>query len=228
MRVHSLIAAVTFSLAAPSLLAGQSIPSPYRFIDTRKEVAAFGGWISPGIGQFGYGPGPGPMFGTRLGFDFGGPISAEAVFAAIPTTRDIVDPRRLAGSRVIGETTANLVTADARLQLSLTGQRTWNGLNPFLIAGAGLAWDLGRTSPLEADLLEADRFDFGTAFVAQTGGGLRWFATETVTVRGDGLLHLWRLKAPDGFREPERGFGNVGEGEWINAGSFTLSVGYRF
>ena len=228
MRVHRLITAALVVLAAPSFLSAQTIPSPYRFIETRREVGAVGGWISPGTGRFGYGPGPGPVTGVRAGLDFGGPISIEAVLGGIPTTRAIVDPRRVEGNRVIGETDATLLTLDGRLKLSLTGARTWHGLNPFVAAGAGMAWDLAKGSLLEQDLPATDRFDFGTAFVAQLGGGLRWFVTERVVVRGDGLLHLWRLKAPDGFRDPERGFGSTGEAEWINAGAFTFGVGYRF
>jgi opacity protein-like surface antigen len=228
MRVHRLITAAMVVLAAPSLLSAQTIPSPYRFIETRKELGAFGGWISPGTGRFGYGPGPGPVTGVRAGLDFDGPFSIEAVVGGIPTTRAIVDPRRVEGDREIGETEVTLITADARLKLGLTGARTWHGLNPFVTAGAGLAWDLGQSSPLEQDLPATDRFDFGTAFVAQVGGGVRWFVTEAVVVRGDGLLHLWRLKAPAGFRDPERGFGDIGEAEWINAGSFTFGIGYRF
>ena len=228
MRVQSLIAASIISLAAPSLLDGQAISSPYRFIDTRRELGAFGGWISPGTGRFGYGPGPGPLMGARVGYDFGGPFSLEVAVGVIPTTRDIVDPRRLEGDRVIGETTASIVAADLRAKFSLTGPRTWHGLSPYLAAGAGMASDLAGASLLEQDLLETDRFDFGSAFSTQLGGGLRWFVNETFVVRGEGLLHLWRLKAPDGFRDPERGFGDVGEAEWINAGSFTVSAGYRF
>jgi hypothetical protein len=231
MRVHRLITAAMVVLAAPSFLSAQTIPSPYRFIETRKELGAFGGWISPGTGRFGYGPGPGPVTGVRAGLDFGGPLSIEAVVAGIPTTRAIVDPRnRTKGNFVMGETDATLITADARVKLGLTGARTWHGLNPFVTAGAGMAWDLAQGSLLEEDLPETARFEFGTAFVAQVGGGVRWFVTEAVVVRGDGLLHLWRLKTPDGFRDPEAhpDFENVGETEWINAGAFTFGIGYRF
>jgi hypothetical protein len=228
MRVTSLVAAALIGLTAPSPLSGQTIPSPYRFIETRKEVSGFGGWISPGTGRFGYGPGPGPIMGGRASLGLGGgPVSLEVGVAGVPTTRDIVNPKRPVDP-VIGETDATLLTAEGRLALSLTGPRTWHGLNPFILAGAGLAWDLAQPSLLEVDLPEEDRFEFGTAFLAQVGGGLRWFVNETIVVRGDGLMYLWRLEAPDGFRDPEFGFGDVGEAEWINAGSFTFGVGYRF
>ena len=228
MCAHSLVAVAIVALAVPRLGSAQAIPSPYRFIETRQEVSTFAGWISPGTGRFGYGPGSGALAGVRYGLDFGGPLSLEGSGGALVSTRDVVDPRRAEGNRVIGETDAVLAILDARLKLSLTGGRTRNGFQPFLMVGAGLAWDSSAGSTLEQDLPAADRFDFGTTFVGQLGAGLRWFLTDRVTVRGDGLLYIWSLEAPDGFRDPERGFATVGASEWVDAVSFAFALGYRF
>ena len=223
-----LIAAAIAAFIAPQVLAGQTIPSAYRFIETRQEAGPFAGWIAPGTGQFGYGPGPGPISGARYEIGFGGPVALEGAIGVIDSTRDIVDPRRAEGDRVIGETPAMMATGDLRLKLSITGPRTWHGLNPFVLVGAGIAWDLAEAGELEKDLEETDRFDFGTSFVAELGGGLRWFITERIVLRAESLFYLWRLEAPVGFRDPERGFENVGQSEWANATSITLGIGYRF
>ena len=223
-----LIVAAIAIFVSPQILPAQTIPSAYRFIETRQEAGPFAGWIASGTGQFGYGPGPGPISGARYELGFGGPVSLEGVVGVIDSARNIVDPRRVEGNRVIGETPVTMATADLRLKLSVTGPRTWHRLNPFVLVGAGLAWDFAEDSELEEDLEETDRFDFGTSFVAVIGGGLRWFATERVILRTDGLFYLWRLEAPAGFRDPDRGFENVGQSEWANARSVTLGVGYRF
>ena len=228
MRAQTLFHAAVLLCLSPASLAAQTIPSPYRFWESRQEAGPFGGWIAPGTGRFGYGPSPGPLVGARYGIDFPGPLSLEAVVNWIPTTRDIVDPRRAEGKRVIGSTDANLLGGDARLKLSLTGQRTWHGLNPFVLAGAGLMWDLADTTAVEDDLDQADRFVFGTAFVGQLGGGLCWFLNDHWIVRTDALLHVWKLDAPTGFRDVSRGFGDVGISEWVNASSISLGVAYRF
>jgi hypothetical protein len=228
MRSKTLFHAAVLLCLAPLPLAAQTIPSPYRFWETRQEAGPFAGWIVPGTGRFGYGPGPGPMIGVRYGLDFPGPLSIEGVVNWIPTTRDVVDPRRIEGERVIGSSDANLLGADARLKLSLTGQRTWHSLNPFVLAGLGLMWDLADPDAVEEDLGEEDRFELGTAFVGQLGGGLRVFLTDRWIVRTDALLHVWKLDAPDGFRDPSRGFGSVGVSEWVNASSISVGVGYRF
>lgn len=230
MRAHRLIAAAIAFLVVPPALTAQDVPSPYRFIENRQEAGVFVGWISPGTGRFGYGPGPGLLTGVRYGLGFGGPISIEFGFGAIPTTRDVVDPRRVAGNRVIGETDARIMVLDGRVRLSLTGSRTWHGLNPMLLAGGGIAWDAAPESDIERGLNEADRFDFGSSFIGQVGGLVRWFAAERIVVRGEALLNIWSLETPDGFRDPERSeeFGNVGVSEWASAGSVSVGIGYTF
>ena len=228
MPIKQILVTALLVLVSREPATGQSIPSPYRFFETRQEVTTFGGWIDLGTGRFGYGPRPGPMFGARYGLELTGPLSVEGVVTWIPTTRDVVDPRRQEGQRVIGSTDALLLGGDARLRLSLTGARAWHRLNPFLVAGAGLMADMARTPEIDSDLGSENRFKFGTTFTADLGGGLRWFVSDRWIVRGDARLHVWRLAAPDGFRDPDRGFGDVGKSEWVNASAFSTGVGYRF
>src|SRR5687768_1791593 len=142
MRAQTLFLAAVLSCLCSRSVDAQTIPSPYRFWETRQEAGPFGGWIAPGTGRFGCGPEPGPIVGARYGLDFPGPLSVEGVVNWMPTTRDVVDPRRQEGQRVIGSADANLLGVDARLKLSLTGQRTWHGFNPFVLTGIGLMWDL--------------------------------------------------------------------------------------
>ena len=213
-------------LAEPA--AAQRVPSPYRFFETSQEVTLFGGWVSPGRGSLEIGPGPGPVLGARYGIELSGPISLEGVVSYIPTTRRVVDPARLEGDRVIGEADAELAVVDVRLKLSITGRRTWNSLNPFLIAGGGVSIDLSGTEPLDERLLADDRFDMGTGFVGVAGAGLRWFASDRFVARGDALLNLWRLDVPQGWRDPTRELPVVGDSEWVSGPLLTLGLGYRF
>ena len=229
MSVIRIVAtAVVLLISSRSAAAGQTIPSAYRFFETRQEFSAFGGQISPGTGRFGYGPGPGQIIGIRYGLELSGPLSLEGVASWIPTTRDVVDPSRFGGARRVGSADVQLFAADVRFKLSLIGQRTWHDLSPFLLAGAGMAWDLAQVSPADLDLAEDDRFEFGTAFLGVFGGGLRWFVKDPVTVHAEVGLHLWKLDAPIGFRLVDRGFGDVGSSEWANATSVSISLGYRF
>ena len=228
MSVRSLLAAAVIALACRSTAAGQSIPSPYRYFDTHQEVTASGGWIQPSTGQFGYGPGPGPLASLRYGVDLGSAMSAEAIATWIPTTRDVIDPRRREGDRKIGTSNVELGLLEARLKLSLTGARTWHGLNPIVYFGAGAAKDFAGVGIDEAGLAAADQFTFKTSFIGALGAGARWFVTDRLNIRAEGGLYLWRLNAPEGFRRVDRGFGDVGSSEWANAGTASIGLAYRF
>jgi len=225
-----------FSLALACLLTGlrapqvegQSIPSHFQFFETKHEAGILVGITGQSTGRFGYGPKPGPSFGARYGFHLGGAFGLEGVFEYKPTTRDMVDPTREEGDMVVGEADAEMMSFDGRLSFSLTGDRTWRRLNPFLFIGGGIAWDAAGESEGDALLLPADRFEFGVRFVALLGGGVRWLLSERVLIRTDIALTMNQLKAPEGFLDPARALKGVGEKEWVSGPAFSVGVAYRF
>jgi hypothetical protein len=208
---------------------GQTIPSPYRFEETRQEAGFFIGHLSLDRGRFGYGPGPGILYGARYGLRLAGPFGLEATVGYSPTTRDLIDPGRVEGDMKVGDPVdAEMITADARLRFALTGDRTWRGLSPFIVVGGGLAFDRAGESEAESVLLEDDRFQFKRTFMALLGGGVRWIISDRFLLRADGSLTLWRLKTPDGFRDPTREFTGVGEREWVSGPSLSIGLAYHF
>ena len=209
-------------------LTSQVIPSPYEFIEKRQEAGTFVAYLSPGTGRFGFGPKPGIALGGRYGLRLGGPMGLEGVLTYLPTSRDLIDPGRVEGDRVVGDVPSHVVTADARLRLSLTGDRTWKGLNPYFLVGGGVAFDLAGESSEEEVLLPDDRFEFTAAFEGVFGAGIRWFATESILLRTDFAVYLWQLTTPEGFRDPARGFVGVAEKEWVSGPSISLGVAYHF
>lgn len=220
--------ALLVSGAFPTLAGAQTIPSPYSFIEERQEATLFTGWVNAGTGRFGYGPKGGQVFGIRYGIDLSGPLSLEGSAGFFDGTRDVVSPSRPANNQVVGEARSLLTTVDARLRLSATGARTWHGLNPFLVFGAGVSFDPAKPSIADG-LLEADEvFDFGTKFTAMAGPGVRWSATRNLAVRADMGLFLWQLKTPSGFGDPTLGLQNVAESEWVSALSFTAGFVFRW
>jgi len=212
----------------PAHLRGQEIPSPYRFFQDRQEVGIFAGSTGQGTGRFGFGPKSGLLLGARYGIHVGGPFGLEGVVGYNATTRDVVDPSRPVGTRVVGEADANLMSIDARLRFSLTGDRTWNKLNPFLFLGAGVTWDLAGESEADKLVLPDDRFDFGARFLTLFGGGARWFLTDRILIRTDLAIPLYRLKTPRGYFNTALGLEKVDEKEWVGGPSFTISVGFHF
>jgi hypothetical protein len=212
----------------PPHAAGQTIPSPYRFIQDRQEAEVFVGVANQDSGRFGFGPQPGTVFGARYGIHLGGPFGLEGVVGYSPTTRDVVDPTRDQEDWVVGEADANLISIDARLRFSLTGDRTWRGLNPHFLVGGGVVWDMAGESQVDELVLPEDQFEFGTQFLALFGGGIRWFATDRLMIRSDLGLSMYRLKTPRGYLSTERNFEKVEEKEWVSGPVFSISAGFHF
>jgi hypothetical protein len=222
------LALIAFGVASPRSASAQSIPSPYAFIEERQEFGPFAGYMRASTGRFGYGPSGGPLFGARYGVELTGPRSREGGVGVLTGTRDVVNPARPEGDRVIGEADVLLTMIDGRLRLSATGNRTWHGLSPFLVIGGGLAIDSAERSAAEA-LLDADEiYKFGTKFFTTIGPGVRWFATRRFALRTDAAFSLWQLKTPAGFGDPTLGLENVAESEWVSGLSVTATLLFRW
>ncbi len=222
------VAVVLMGIASPRSASAQTIPSPYAFVDERQEVGAFVGYMNASTGRFGFGPKGGPMFGARYAVDVSGPISFEALVGVVDGTRDVVSPSRPEGDRVIGESESLMTMLEARLRLSATGARTWHGLTPFLLIGAGVAIDPADQSAADA-LLEVDeRFKLGTKFITTVGPGVRWSINRHLAVRADSGFSLWKITTPEGFGDATLGLGPVAESEWVSGLSFSASVFFRW
>ncbi len=227
-RVATFVVPGLLALIGWSPLRGQTIPSPYRFLETRQESGIFLGVLSPATGAFDYGPGPGTALGARYGLRLGGPFGLESTFTYLPTQRSLIDPGRSEGDRKIGEVDADILALDARLRFSLTGDRAWRGLTPFVLAGAGVAMDLAGEDPAEETLLEDDRFEFGTPFLGVLGTGVAWLATDRLQIRTDVGILIWQIRAPKGYRDPSRGLVGVDNREWVGGPSLSLGAAFRF
>lgn len=217
--------------AAPRPASGQEIPSPYRFIETSHEAGGFVGMVDASRGRLGLGPDGGPAFGSRYSIELSGPFSMEAVGTVMPSTRDVLDPRRREGDRKVGEADVLLTAVDARLKFSLTGRRTWRGISPHALVGVGLGFDLAGDAPAETGdgFREVDRFDFGTSFLGLVGLGARWLPGDRWQFRIDGTLDLWQLETPDGWLELESELeAPPPENEWVSALGLTVGLSYRW
>ena len=241
---RGLLAPAGFGLAIAHLLAflllappvrGQSIPSPYRYIENGQATSVFAGRMSLSTGSLALGPKSGFVVGGRYAVETGGPVFFEGVLAYLPTKRDVIDPRRQLGDRTIGESDANLLMADARLSLSLTGRRSWRWFAPHLFVGIGVAHDLSGAGEVDRKLEADDVFNFGTAFTAGAGSGARLFLGSRVMLRADASLTLWQLSTPSGFGDPEKRPSDRDDplyapeqSEWVGGYGLGVSLAWRF
>lgn len=215
--------ALALTFAGRADAQAQSIPSPYRFIETSQRIGVTAGYMFSGEGALGLGPQSAPFMGARYSIRISGPFTAEAEAAFVPSTRMVWDT--VAGDttrEVIGEANIRLALASAALRFNITGPRTWHGLQPFLIIGGGIAVDLAGDAEAEEDLPDAVRFDFGTSFAGHLGGGVEWLLSPGWSLRVDGRNTLWKLETPDAFFTTDRGL-LIPTDEW--AQNFVLSAG---
>jgi hypothetical protein len=222
-----LTAAATL-LLVPLAGAAQTVPSPFRYVETKQELGLLFGVTNAATGRFGFGPAGGLRLGARWGIRLSGPLGFEGVAGVISGKRDVVNPARLEGDRKIGEADALLGTIDARLRFTFTGDRSWHALAPFIVAGGGLIFDAAGAQALDEELETQDRFDFGSSFQGTFGGGTHLYLTDRLALRGDAIFSLWKIKTPPGFSNPDRGIESVQESEWVSALHLTVSAVIRF
>lgn len=223
-----LMAPLAAGFTQPTVTSAQTIPSPFTYVERKQEVGLFGGYLDAQTGRFGFGPAGGLLSGARYAVELSGPLALEGVVGFLKGTRDIVNPARIEGDQVVGEGDVLLTTIDARMRFSVIGNRAWHGLSPFLAFGGGLAFDAAGIPEAEADLEPADVFDFGTSFYGTVGVGSRWFITETLGLRFDGVFSLWSIDTPPGFSDPARGFVAVEESQWLSGLAFSVALLYRW
>jgi opacity protein-like surface antigen len=203
------VIALTIGVSAGEATA-QRIDSPYRFMDTNQFVGVWGGQLQASEGRLDMGPQPAPIFGANWAIRLSNAFAIGADVAFSPSTRTVRDTTHTVTGAdtvfdAIGEADINLIIGMANVRLNLTGARTWNRLQPYIMFGGGVAIDASGAPILDQDLEPNVPFDFGTSFAGQFGGGVEWFPTGRVSVRLDARNMLWKLSVPDAFRLTEVG-----------------------
>ncbi|HEX8319943.1 hypothetical protein [Longimicrobium sp.] len=225
-------------LLGPGAAAAQSIPSPFRRIETTQSIHVFAGYMVPDQNvaltdstSIALGPEAGPVFGVRYQLRASGPLSLEASIGISPTQRRLFAPEYLADSTRIeaedlGVDVPSLVAmGDVGLRFHLTGPRTWNGLAPFVVGMGGMVGDLAGADPAEeeAELDDTERFRLGPSFAVGAGLGTDWFPAQNVSLRLELTGRLWRMNTPEGFS-----IARTERGEWNPVAGLTVGGAFHF
>lgn len=134
----------------------------------------------------------GPTTGVRLELQASGALTVAAGVSYANTTAIFVTaydsvPRR------IGPVNNDIVLADLGLLLSLTGGKTWRGLQPVVGATLGLAFG----SKIGTD---TSGYNFGTKFTYAPELGLRWYPARRLSAEVGGRLLVYHLSFPSSYR----------------------------
>lgn len=220
LSIHVLL---TLGVLAPAGAAGQRIASPYKFLETSQAASPFAAYFATGSGALDLGPSGGLMVGARYGIRISGPFTLEAEAGFFPSTRAVLDTVPSDTTlKQVGEADFTALALQAGLRFNLTGPRTYHGLQPFILFGGGIVLDFSGASTVDDDLPANIRFEFGTTFAGQFGGGIEWYPSERLSLRLDARNVLWKLTTPEGFLTGERALSIPGD-EWTQ--NFMLSAG---
>jgi hypothetical protein len=199
-HIRSILLAVAVGCVATPLK-GQTIQSPYEFVETRHSVGAFAGYVEIEPGRLDLAPRSALLFGARYDMRFTGPLSGEVGLAFSPTERTIYrasDDND--GTLVPFEETSTLVGLfEAGLRFHLTGQRTWHNIAPYVVGTGGVVTDLTSNNKGEQEIPTDQFFRFGLGFAAGIGVGSDVFVSDRFSLRVEVRDHLWRLAYPGGI-----------------------------
>jgi len=203
----------------------QRIDTPYRFFEQTQAVGLAVAYINTDKGSVGLGPESGVAFGARYHIRLSGPFFVEAEGLYFPSTRAVLDTSIVAADSTfeqVGEADMAIGLVQASLRFQVTGQRTWNGILPFLLLGAGIAVEAKDDHEANEAVPSEARFDFGTTFAGQLGAGIEFFPVSGVAIRVDARNILWQLETPQALQLRDIGRTLPAE-EWTN--NITASVG---
>lgn len=192
--------------------------SPYHDIRRGAALRVIGGYLSGGRGKQSVGPTDGATGGLRLEYQASNVLILTTGIAYARTNafyRTALDtfPRK------VGPIDNALVLADAGLQVSLTGGKTFHGLQPYIGGTMGLAFG----SKIAAD---TSGYDFGTRFTAGPEAGVRWYPARRVSVELGGRILYYKLQYPITYRFSLIPFGALSE--WTAHPWATAGVAWTF
>ena len=225
-------ASILFLIAVTrSTAAGQNIPSPYAFVENSQAWDIFGGKANLNPGQLGLGPRDGTVAGGGYSVAFAGSMNLDIGGTMFLSKRDVLDVTQPVDDRSLGRTDINVLLVDVRVRLNLTGQRTWNRLQPYILFGGGVAFTTLTDRTLEfASAMPRDQwYEFGTRFAAPFGGGVSIHVSPKISLRVDGVMTLWKIQTPLGWRtlaaDP---LGENLDSEWVMGSTIRVGANWRF
>lgn len=232
---------LALGLAWPVATQAQRLPSPYRFIEPKQDLGISISYIWADPGTAGIGPKAGPAIGIRYTRRLSRPLSITPQVFYFRTERDVRDPSLEEGqeddgngSVLVGTEGLDILLAAGRLNLNLTGARTWHRLVPYLLGGIGIAIEMsGATScpgaAPDCQITARERFDFGTSFLMQIGFGTVWMPRQHFSLRIEALDNIWRIKTPNGYIDPGVTVRPIPPAsDWTNNWEIGLTLSYWF
>lgn len=217
---------------------GQSITSPYDFVEHSQAARVFGSYIFTDRGAIDIGPGSSYAVGAGYNVRVSGPFTIDLRAQYMPTSRRVYDltdadsatvaQNPMAALALVGEADLSLLLMDAALRFDLTGPRTWYRLQPFALIGVGGVLEVSSDNSAEDALPENTelRVRFRNGFTGNVGAGIEWHPSERLTLVAEARDVLWKVHVPDGFFAA-RGL-LIDSEEWVQTVHVSVGLAFRF
>ena len=230
------IAQTVFAQDDETIVTGEVIDTPYRWIERGFRVGLYGGYVFTDRGMLDMGPGPTPIVGTRLRVRLSSPLTLAVNFGyGFDSDLYLVDPRSEQYPAPVDTVGVTWAILEAGFQFSFTGARTWHGWQPYFLLEGGVFFGLNQDPTNKIQIPRSPfLFRIGTQPVIDFGlGAERVLGQLGVAFEARG--HLWRFVAPDGFFLPnilldlgERGLPVAQASDWTLNLELSLALYYYF
>lgn len=199
IRIGALVACAAVVVAAAAGAAGAQVvgrlptESVLRDVSDPQRFGVFTGWLTTSLDPVGVRGHSAPMVGVRYDVLMGSPAYFSMRAFAVKSEHDVVNPNLPSTNRVVGTASNNQLAFDASIHLSLTGARSWHGVQPLVhlgigaIAGVANHFDEGKYAPGASVL-----YSYGLATRFPTG--------KNGEFRADFGWLVYQMRYPTAFR----------------------------
>lgn len=235
MRVAFILPWLLAGTAAALTAQQPTIDTPYRWIEKGLRFGVSPGYVLTHTGSLDLGPGSTFTGAGRFRIRVSNPLSFEISTTYGRSNRHIVNPYAAGGPAIVDTVSSSWLLAEAAVQFTFTGSRTWHGIQPYLVFGGGGVFALSEEVSSVVDELELQDFvyEMGSAPDFLAAAGFEWLISRSVGLSFEARDHIWRLTAPEGFFLPEvleiiidSGGAAPSESEWTN--NLELSVTFWY
>lgn len=203
MKTFRMVAGFTTLMSAATMLAAPAsaqqvvgrLPteSVIHDLNDGQRFGVFTGWLATGRDPAGVRAHSAPLFGVRYDLIMGAPAYLSLRMFGMKSDHDVVDPNAPAANRAAGTATANQIGGDASLQISLTGERTWHGVQPLVNIGIGVIAGV-------ANHFDAGKYAPGASVVYSYGLSARMPTGKNGDFRLDLCWLIYQVRYPETFR----------------------------
>jgi len=169
--------------------------SPFHDITTKQSMSLYGGNFFGNEAITGVGAQSGPMIGFRLRSALSGPIDLMISTAYVQSQRNVIDATQPESTRVSGPIDYTLIIPDIAIGMTLTGNKTWHGLAPYV------AFGIGYVIPTHT-VVDPGGYKAGAGFTFVPTFGIRARVSRSLMLQVEGRDNTIRYEWPLRYYDP--------------------------